>query len=309
LLKVWTTENPEEATRWLAARHHRTIVRRQRFFRPAIWFRPNLLKDLELRWYWDWRGEPPQKWDGILFHYPRDLYAQGLPADAHCHEQCPLTLRQFALHTALIGREAVIPLPPCWDHPRRTVSLLFPGRAIVEPVYDRIREHVEVDPSERQIAAAREAECDPRGCAFLLSDDLLSFVPIELAPREKVSLRRALFPGMWWANMPVIWPVNLRFRPFDEGRMRDAYDWMERQPMCSDGFRLISERRVRAELGHWSLHHLRRDGHVLTDPCVTVFDTANMNPDFGQIEQLSREKLRLLEGMIRFVESLPALPL
>lgn len=284
------------------------IVRRQRFFRPAIWFRPNLLKDFDCSWYWEWRGEAPASFGGILFHYPKDITARGLAADAHVHEQCPTTLRQMALHTAWIAKEAVIPIPPCWDHPRRAVSLMFPGRAIVEPVYDRIREQITEDPTEREIAAAREAEVHPRGCAFLTSEQLNACVPIELERRERVGLRRALFPGLWH-SMPIIWPVNPRFRPFDGGKLRDTYDWIEKQPACADGYRMIAERRMYAELGFGSLWPLKKDGHILTEPSLTVFDVANMNPDFGQIEKSSLERARLLEGMIRFVESLPRLPL
>lgn len=310
-MKVYVTSRPEDAARCLAGNLRSVVVRRQRFWRPVIWFRPNLLKDLDCWWHWDssYRSSQLPQWEhggGILFHYPSMTNDRGIECDAHYHEQCPTSVRLFAVHTAFTKHTAVIPVPTSWDHLRKSIALRFPNRLVLEPAYDRIRAQ-RCDLSDvRCTAACRECEADPKNSAVFTGDQIGELVG--LGRRDAAGIVSALFG---FRSPKAIFPILPRIRPAIYDPARDLFEFIEREPELPNGWRIVKAGRLFEQTPRYRaiLRYLLREGYILRDAALYVFDFDAMNPDFGRADEISREKARLLEAMIRFVESLPALPL
>ena len=311
-MKVFVTTKPEEAVRCLVQWHKHVLVRRQRFFRPVTWFRPNLLKDLPCWWDWDSNPRRPSQIDrwndegGILFHYPRRRQRRGIESESHYHEQMPISIRMFSLQTAYTKRDAVLPLPASWDYLLRSVELSYPRGELCERVYDTIIERQRsIEVTERSIAAASSVGLDPPRAAILTSSEVVELSGLDVQPREFLGIARALFLRN---RESFVYQVLPRIRPFDE--TSKLYDWIVTQPACDDGFRMISaDRMFESGFRRSILFALKRDGYVLMDPILRVFDLDRMNPDFGLIDVRAKEALQRLQAMIRFVEGLPELAL
>jgi hypothetical protein len=309
-MKVYTTKNPEAAARQLAETYESVVVRRDVYARPHVAIRTSRLADLRCYMHYGQEYERQlRNWEangGVLFTREQRYNVRGLSCDAMLHSDVPPSLQYFVNHTAFVRDIAVLSLPVSWDGHRRQNWLRFPPASYVRPVFERIMEWQSPD------EAIRRRACELAGISWaaarvMIGDEMRALFGGELNRRESVGLRETLFPRR---AMPEIQCAVPRIRPVDDGNAQAAYDWLMELPADELGrvAFLVNDMAAAVEKPWAALYRLEKYGHVVTFPALYALDVDKVDPDFGFCDVNHERKGRLLEAMIRYVESLEELP-
>ena len=307
-MKVYTTRDGEAAARRLAADFEHVVVRRDVYARPNVPFRTSRLSDLKC--YWDFTEQQKANWDangGILFTRDIRYNWKGLPCDASLHVDVPPHVRHFVNHTAFVRHTSAMVLPVNWDAHRRACWLRFPPADYVRPAFKAIMAWETPDDPTRR-AAAQMFGIDWPAARVMTGDEFAAVGADGDKRRDTVGMREALYRAK---TIPEVYVAIPRIRPMDDAQQQAAFDWLMTLPADGDGRVVFTIRRLIEVTNGAStaLYRMERNGNIIRFPFFYVFDVESVDPDFGAIDSKHERQALLLEQMIRYVESLPTLPL
>ncbi len=122
-MKLYTTRAPEAAARYLASRHKRVAVNINYLHRPTIYFRSNMLADLQV---YDSRADTAiERWQeqgGIITLPWRTSTPLAELHEASVIVDCPRSMPKIYALAAYTTDTVVVALPPSWDRHREKLE-------------------------------------------------------------------------------------------------------------------------------------------------------------------------------------------
>lgn len=134
-MKIYQTDNMEEALRAMARRNHLTMVYSQfRAVRP-IRMRVNMLRDIDIELciqHKPFAQATIDRWankGGVMIYRPYPIGFKHLPppTDAQLFAECPYQADKFELLSAKVRQEVVVYRPPTWELHNETIDHIYPN--------------------------------------------------------------------------------------------------------------------------------------------------------------------------------------
>lgn len=301
--EILHTRDLEEATRALAGRYERVLVRAKTALMSPIRLPRAKLADLGARIVlnaaaFDRERDAWNKDGGTLFYYRAYRMHENIAAHhAQLVVECPLSMDFLNWMTESARETVVVHVPPNWREHESSVRYVYPDAALCERFYRLAQQGVEPPPGVREAMGAVEAG---RMVTDVQMKDALGLSFAQVARIRDVMLRKR--------EWKMVTPVMVRCEPEDE-TLAQAYRFIANECPVVDGAHLIVGASLSKAHRFWrvALRDLQRCGSIARRDTMFFYLLDGLEPDWRRIENEQRDAKKRLAKVAAYVSGTPEL--
>jgi hypothetical protein len=313
MIKYFRTPQPEQSARRLCKKHKLVVALQWLVLPKRMPLRQSEIKGVQI---YHVRNKPKADAEIRAWHKTGGLLIREYAgradfghAEAILRVEAPLSMAQLETDALSCTEKFVICTYATWNPHRNAIIDLFPPSEVARRFWQTVQIFKERRPRNIDLAMMKLMELPEAGVIAVPKTEFYKKCGISVHQMNRIAGRNSLLLDKQRAQHYCT-PVTLRFEP-EKPEHKKLYQWIEANCQKYMQYHVIKSDEPHDKFPQWkhTLRLMHYAGYVQREDEIDFWMLSGMQPDYEVYDQRYEVAKGELEEVIRFVESLPELPL